>query len=283
MLTMVRGPFILAATLAISAWGAASLLQAHGDIHERIAALNQQIAASGEDPVLYLKRGELHRVHRDWEAALADYLRAAGLAPELTEVHYCLGRMWLEAGHPELAQPALDRFLAVRPSHADALLTRSRVLARLGKPLAAVEDLTQAIEQLDAPAPEYYLERARLLVAKGSQYVEEGLGGVEEGIVRLGPLVTLLAFAVEVEVKRGRYDGALGWFDALPEGIKCRPLWIARRGDILLLADRPTEAKRSYATALSAIEELPMHRRAARSTAHLQAHLRHLLAQLTGE
>src|SRR5688572_33256037 len=46
-------------------------LAAHGDLHERIAALTKQIDDAPTNAELYLKRGELHRAHRDWKLALA--------------------------------------------------------------------------------------------------------------------------------------------------------------------------------------------------------------------
>ena len=53
---------------------------AHAAILDRIAALDDRIARRPEDPALYLQRGELHRLHRDWKAALADYQRARRVA-----------------------------------------------------------------------------------------------------------------------------------------------------------------------------------------------------------
>ena len=250
---------------------------AHADIHERIAALDAQIEAHPNAPELYLKRGELHRLHRDWEAALADYHRAAELDPGLPEVDYFVGRMWLEAARPDLAKSALNRYLTRRPDDAGALVIRSRALARLGEGLAAAEDLTKAIARLEALGPELYLERSRLLVAEGGKHVDEGLRGIDEGIARLGPLVTLIQFAVEVEADRAHHEEALARLDPLPPGVRKQPLWLARRGDLLLAAGRDAEARAAYAAALQAIEALPATRRTVRANAALESRLRSLI------
>ena len=223
---------------------------AHADINVRIAGINARIAADPDDPQLYLRRGELHRAHRAWSAALDDYQYAVRLAPGLPEADYYTGRMWLEAGRPELARPGLDRFLALRPDHADALLTRSRALAGLAEYNAAVTDLTRAIALLDPPAPEHYLERAQLLVARGPDFVDEALRGIDRGTVRLGPLVSLIQFAVEIDAGRGHHDAALARIGSLPRAVRQTPRWQARRGDILLAAGRKPQARTAYVAAL---------------------------------
>ncbi len=172
---------VLAAGL-IAVWiGNPGTALAHADIIERIMALNREIQESSPSAALYLKRGELHRLHRDWPAALADYQRARRIAPDNPNVNYYMGRMRLESGWPDLARSALNRFLAVRPNHADALFIRSRALAQLGKPHPAAADLTKAIALLHRPTPEVYLERAKLQATVGPDSVDEALCGTGRG------------------------------------------------------------------------------------------------------
>ena len=271
------------ATLAMAYMAVPVPALAHADINVRIAGINARIAATPDDPQLYLQRGELHRAHREWSAALDDYQHAARLAPGLPEVDYYTGRMWLEAGRPDLARPGLDRFLAVRPGHADALLTRSRALAKLGEGRAAVVDLTRAIAFLDPPAPEHYLERAQVLVGMSADHVDEALRGIDKGIATLGPLVTLVQFAVEVEAGRRHHDAALARVASLPRALSATPMWLARRADILLAAGRAAEARTAYGNALAAIKALPLARRSVPAISVLESRLHALLANQTGD
>jgi predicted Zn-dependent protease len=274
--------WVLAAGL-IAVWiGAPAMVLAHADILERITALDREIREGPQSAALYLKRGELHRLHRDWPAALADYEQAARLEPQNPAVNYYRGRMWLEAGEPERARPALDRFLAARPDHADALLTRSRALAYLGERLAAAGDLTRAIALLDAPTPEVYLERARLLRAEGPDYTDRALAGLDEGIARLGPMVTLIQFAIELERAHGRYLSALDRLDGLPEGPAGQPAWLRVRGDLLLAAGKREEARAAYAAGLEVIESHPPARRNLRANSELATRLRSSLEETSG-
>ena len=154
-------------------------LAAHGDLHERIAALTKQIDLSPTNAELYLKRGELHRAHRDWKVALADYDRAAQLRPDLDVVDLLRGLTFLASGAPEAAIPALDRFLKRQPEHAEARVARARTLVKLGRHLAGAEDFTRALAQMTAPKPEYYLERAQALVTLGDTRIDEALRGLD--------------------------------------------------------------------------------------------------------
>ncbi len=221
---------------------------------------------------LYLKRGELYRLHRDWRRAAADYERAARLDPRLAAVDFARGRMLFEAGQNRAAKSALDRFLRAEADHAEALTTRARVLVRLGQRAEAAQDFTRALAL--APEPELFVERAAAIAAAGAPHTREALEGLDEGIARYGPLVTLQLPAIELELREGRYDAALARLETVAAQSPRQESWLARRGDILLRAGRAEEARTAYAAALAALEQLPAPRRRTRAVAELEAHVR---------
>ena len=258
---------------------------AHGPIDEQIATLSEQLQQDPQNAVLYLKRGALHSHHRDWNAALADYERAARLDRTLDVVDLARGRTLLAAGGYPQAKSALDRFLAKHPHHGEALATRARVLVKLAQPLAAAEDYTHAIaagEGLDRPEPDYYLERARALAAARGDHVDEELRGLDEGIKRLGPIVTLQLEAINLELARKRYDAALARLGTIAAQSPRKEAWLARRGEILEQAGRVGEARLAYEEAVAAIGSLPPRHRMTRATTGLEAHIRAALARLAG-
>ena len=254
-------------------------LPGHADIHERIKAVSEQIEKQPNDAELYIKRGELHRMHRDWKAALADYQRAVERDPHLDQVKFVRGRMQFEAGRWTAAKTDLDQFLALQPNHREGLLVRARVLAALGKRLEAVKDYTQAIAMLAHPTPEYYLERAKTLEAEGDEYIEWALRGLDEGIAKLGPLVTLQFRAIDLELKRRRYDEALARLDQIARWLSAERR-LQRRGEILELAGRRQEARRAYSEALDHLESLPARRGTSQASRELEEHLRASLERL---
>lgn len=53
------------------------------------------ISDNPDNAELILRRGELHRVHRNWANALADYQRAKDLNNKLVTVELAIGQMYL--------------------------------------------------------------------------------------------------------------------------------------------------------------------------------------------
>ncbi|NOT53338.1 MAG: hypothetical protein HOP18_01915, partial [Deltaproteobacteria bacterium] len=90
-----------------------------------------------------------------------------------------------------------------------ALLIRARTLVKLQQFAAAAVDFTHMIARLSDPTPDPYLERAQALISAGPDHFDEALRGLDEGITRLGPLVTLQLQAIELECSLKRYDSAL--------------------------------------------------------------------------
>src|SRR6185295_15104580 len=168
----------------------APFARAHEGLHEQIVAVTAKIKRDPKNASLYLQRGELHRLHRDWSRAVADYDRAERLQPSLKIVDLARGKMLFESGSLQRAKLTLDRFLRQQPGHYEGLITRARVLAKLGERSDAAQDFTWALSVSSVAEPELYLERARVLAGE-EQRISEALAGLDEGIAKLGPVVTL--------------------------------------------------------------------------------------------
>ena len=251
-----------------------SFAYAHEGLHEQIAAITAKIKRDPKNASLYLQRGELHRLHRDWSRAATDYNRAARLQPGLTIVDLARGKMLFESGRLQRSKLVLDRFLSQQPNHFEGLTTRARVLAKLGSTADAIKDFTGAIAQ--SPEPELYLERAETTVRDGKR-LDEALSGLDEGIKQLGPIVTLQLPAIELELRRQNYEGALSRLDLIAAQSERKETWLVRRGEILRLAGRDEEARAAFNAALVAIESLPPWRRQSKAVTALQVRARSAL------
>lgn len=246
---------------------------AHGDIAEQIFSVSQRIQESPADPELFIKRGNLYRHHRDWQASLADFKFAQKLSPENPEIHFYLGQLWWDSGQLESAQRELDTYLSYHPDSVAGLTLRSRVLAKMEKFSLAVTDISKAIERQTPALPDLFLERKNLVIAQGPEHFEEALHGMEEGIATMGPLVVFLQATMDIEVELHRYDAALKRYRDLPEILQGHPHWIAKRGDILLYAGRKQEAFQNYFRALELIENYPNRKRRVKASLELKGRL----------
>lgn len=234
---------------------------AHGDLHEQIRAVTEQIAKDPKNSELYLKRGELHRAHQEWDDAQADYDHALALNPGLTVIDFTRGRMFLEANWPHSAKICLDRFLRKHTNHVEGFTARARALVKLEKPLDAARDFTTAIRFAPTGRPELYIERSQALASAGDKHYEEALRGLDEGVARLGPLVTIQLHAIDLELKRKQFDAALNRLEKIASQSPRKETWLARRGEILQQAGRREEARAAYEQALKALDSLPPARR----------------------
>src|SRR5688572_24047028 len=271
----IQKKWIALASVAICVSIFPHFVQAHEGLPEQIVAITRKIKRDPKNASLYLQRGELYRLNRNWAQAAADYDHAARLQPGFTIVDLARGKMFYESQRFQRAKSALDRFLNQQPDHFEGLVTRARVLAKTGARLEAARDFTQAIT-LTPLEPELYVERAQVL-GGDERYVGEALQGLDEGIKRLGPLVTLQLAAIDLELRRGSYDAALARLDIVMSQSERKETWLVRRGEILALAGRKDEARSSFQDALTAIDSLPPSRRQTRSMTALQLRIRSAL------
>ncbi|MSU59175.1 MAG: hypothetical protein EXS35_13580 [Pedosphaera sp.] len=252
---------------------------AHGELDLRIAAATAEISKNTNSTLLYLARGELHREHRDWPASTADYDRAAQLDPELATVDFCRARALADAAQLTEAGKMFDRYLARRPTDGNAFLERARLKVRTGENRAAVADFTRGLELVREPQPEFYLERAQILVALGE--TNTALPGLDEGIKKLGPSVTLQVFAIELELTGKKFDSVIARLNTIIAQAARKETWLARRGEIEVLAGRRDDARKSFEAALVAVAQLPMRLQQNPPMLNLKARINAALGSLT--
>jgi tetratricopeptide (TPR) repeat protein len=254
-------------TAALTTWP----VPAHPAIDAQIADVTARLELEPENAELFLRRGELHRIHQDWAAAEADFVRAKKADPKLYVVDFHLGRAKLEAGQAAQAKKTLDRFLARSPDHVECRVARARALVEMGRAEAAVSDYTEALAAIGPegrPIPTYYLERSKALESLGR--LDQAILGLDEGLDRLGQPVTLQLYAIELELLRGRHDAALSRLERIASASPRKETWLVRRGEILERAGRQEEAREAYSGALEAIESLPRTRRWNRAVQQLE-------------
>lgn len=126
----------------------------------------------------------------------------------------------LDDGRPDVAIAAATAALehgAMGALRTTALVTRSRALAATDRFAAALDDFDEAIAGAQQPTPELILKRLELVHQLGShegwthdQTKEVAAAGLEEGLARIGPAVTLVRAAARLgaRVRHGRGAGS---------------------------------------------------------------------------
>jgi tetratricopeptide (TPR) repeat protein len=217
---------------------------------------NTELAKAPEAD-LFIRRGELFRHLQQWTKAEADFIAAARLQPNLTVVDFFRARTLLESGASEKAQPFIDRYVANAPDEPEGRFLRGDVLAALGKHDAGAADYAEGIRRAPSPRPEHFLRRAKFLAAAPAADPAQVLVALDEGIARIGPIISLVDFAITLELDRKNYEGALARIATAMKHAPRRETWLVRQGDVLVKSGRTSEALASYRAALAAIDGLP--------------------------
>ena len=258
---------------------AVSLL-GHGDAHDLIRTVSEQLREHPRDSDLYYQRGELYRRHGDFDLALADYERAARYSTNTPMLDLSRGLLLVDAKWPQTAKVYLDRFLARETNHVVALVTRAKAQLQLQNRDAAVFDYTLAIQASREPRPELFIERAQALITDDGGRLDEAIQGLDEGIRRLGSVITLQLYAIDLELKRRQTNAALGRLDGIIAQSPRKETWQARRGEILQQAGRRQEARAAFITALGELGKLPPARRNVPALQELERRIRSAITNL---
>lgn len=244
-----------------------------------IQQLTEQIKASPNDAMLYLKRAEMQRLIEHWHAAEPDYKRAAELDPKLTIVDLTFGTMWNDVGKPDKALPLLDRYLSREPASADGHAERARTKRMLKQWAAAAADYAAAVEQSAEPAPELFADWADTLCEGGDPM--QALGILDRGLARLGQASSLEMKALDIEQANQRHAAALKRIDAMLDRPGRKDALLLRKAEILVAAEREDEARACVALARKEFNAVPEARRATVAGKELAARIERLDARLS--
>lgn len=271
---MIRRPHPRLIAMALLTLAGHSPASGHGELHDRIAELGTQIGRRPDDATLYFRRAEMRRLHQEWTGAEEDYHKAATLNPQLAAVRLGRATLRLDCGHATEAEKLATDYLREAPGQSDGLLLRARARAAQGRVDAAARDYDDALASLPTATPDVYLERAAMLANASPPRRDAALHGLEEGLRRLGPLLTLQAYAVEIEVANGRLDAALARVENVLTAHPRHLEWLAKKWHLLQSAGRTEPAAAARAATLSALEALPARRRLLPAMAELERRVR---------
>ncbi|MBT8079144.1 MAG: metallophosphoesterase [Gammaproteobacteria bacterium] len=238
------------------------LVYAHEDVKLQLETVGAKIEHSPGDYRLFMRRGRLLGLHGEWAEAASAYRKAQELAPPdaAAFVNLGIGDALDSAGEAQEALPYLSRFLARYPGSSNGWRTKGRVLANLGNTASAVTCLDRAIRFANPPTPELFFERAQLQIDDGAS-TDEVMAGIDEGVATLGPLISLLELAVDLEENRGHFAAVVKRIENMPAALKDRPRWLHRRALALEQQHRYQDALQLNRLALSRIDGLPAGRR----------------------
>jgi tetratricopeptide (TPR) repeat protein len=251
--------FFLVIALLGSAHG--TMASAHPGAEHTLAALSQSIQERPNDQQLYLQRGSAYSNEGQLTAALADFRKAETLGdPVLVAFHQ--GVLHYRMKEFVAARRYFDTFLKRFPGHPPSLEYRARLLRDAGDHKAALADFNAYFSVQPQPNPGDYVSAADLLAGLEGAGTASAIEMLDRGMERLGVIAHLQQRAIDLELQRNNIAGAIDRLGALEPSMGESPDWKVRMGELLLLADRPDDA-RQYLDAAS-VQLLTLRRTTAR-------------------
>jgi len=272
----MSSPRILSGVLSAVLLLSPVFLHAHERLEESIARLTSEIESSPGDGALYLRRAELHRLHRDWKKAAADYDAALEADPTLTQVAVARAQMLLESDRPREALATLAGAIEAQPSAARQV--RARVYLSLDRPGDAARDWEAVLDTATPPDPGIALKCAQAWHQAGEN--ARALDILNQVGDQLGSIPGLQEFALELEVQLGQYQVALTRIDRLTAASPRPETWHARRAVLLEQIGRRAEAAIAWRDARAALDQVPGPRRQTAASLELSNSIDQALTRL---
>lgn len=276
----------LAVLLLVLQCGWAALVMAHDAPDHQLVETSVKIRKQPKDAGLYLHRGRLNLDLEHLRDAEADFRKALQVDPALASAHYFLAETLLKAKQAQAAEAEARAFIAsLNPDESGGLLRGYRLLGKSlalqGRARDAAETFRRAIGYSPRPEPEQYAECARAYSQSGTDGVALALTVLDEGMAKLGPLASLQADAIEMDLQAGRLDEALSRLDRQIAAGQGSEFPLFRKGEILAGAKRTAEAQVAFEQAFAAISARPVLRQSTPALVKLRDDIRQRLAQVT--
>jgi tetratricopeptide (TPR) repeat protein len=242
---------------------------------DKLTELSAEIAKQPANAALLLRRAEIHDQRGDLASALADLDLAAALPRGAQPANVAAGEVLYRQQQFAAALERLELALRIDAGDARALRAKGRVLVALRRMDEAAVVQRRLLVVLPSPEPDDYLELAQSLAAGATRPGKHAaLRVLDQGIARLGPVVSLQGPAMELELELRRWQAALRRVDTLAAASPRKDIWLKRRGEILLQAGRRGPARQAFLAALKALDGLGPELRRTPAIQELAAELR---------
>lgn len=220
------------------------IAMAHPGDEHLVDRLNRQIATDPDSQQALIRRGLLFVRAKKFELAMADFSHAQELG-DATIVFLPLGILYYDAGKFEQAAEQLDRCLERYPDNIIALEMRAKTAREMGLSSLAFKFFKTFLKQSPYANPGHYLAAAEVaLVATADEQAnaDAALSIIDAGIDRLGVTPQLQLFAIDLDLKRKRFDAAIARQQSLAISTGESPQWHLQMATLLIKSGRSIEA-----------------------------------------
>lgn len=228
---------------------------AHPGVADKIHLLSEDIRSAPDDPYLYVQRGLAYSNDNQPELALADITVAEALGSPV-DVAFAHGILLYRAGDFAAARVYFDRYLQAYPEHLATLEYRARLLRDSGEHAAALEDFQHIFVLNDKPDPGHYVSAAKMMMALPEHGVPGALVLLDDRMAQEGVTSQLQRYAIELELQRQNYEGAITRMASLDPALQSSPQWLVEMAQLQNSAGHKAKAREFLQTAETQLEVL---------------------------
>lgn len=240
---------------------------AHGDLHEKIQRLSAQIEADSSNIDLYLQRGQTYFQHEDFEPAIADFKKVLDLDDEIAIAQLYLAQSFAKTGNQLEALEKVNLYLSLQPYNLEGIQTRATIHSIMEMYEEAASDYALVLDLSTTYRPEIFVNAANAELLAHPANIERAISYLESGIDKMGFLITLYTYVIELASKNNRIDYALIKLDEVISQIPRKETWYYQKAELLEIKGDHHKAIDSYNLVLKSIYALPVaHRLSAQVT-----------------
>jgi tetratricopeptide (TPR) repeat protein len=134
---------------------------AHGDLHERISRVSEEIKADCDSAYLYFKRGKLYYQHNNFTSSLKDLKSSQKLGFSSNEQIFLLAKNYYRTNRFILSKKYIKKLLQLQPNNVNALKLLGQVYYSNKKFEKAALTFEKVISFSKETFPENYLDASR--------------------------------------------------------------------------------------------------------------------------
>jgi predicted Zn-dependent protease len=242
----------------------------HGDVHEGIVRLTQEIEGRPEAAGLRLERAGLYMHHGEYENALGDLAQVEAVEPGNDFPQALRGEVLRRMGRLVEARAAQEAFLKKYPQQAQVRWEYCRTLADAKDTASAQRELDALIAAAEHPSPDAVALRLSVTESAGPDGKAAALRWLN-GFLEKHPLPVFHEHALRLETAMGRTADAMARLERMIAAAPRQEVLLLRKAALCRAAGDEAGAVTAARAAQEAMARLPEHVRNTPATAALMA------------
>jgi tetratricopeptide (TPR) repeat protein len=233
-------------------------VSAHGDLHERILEVTQEIKISPDSAFLYFKRGKLYHQHNDFENSLKDLKKSRKLGLRNNEQSFLFAKNYFYLKKYNIGIKYASKILKDQPNNVSAQKIIGKTYFQQKKYKKAALSFEKVILNSKETFPDNYLDASKAWYAlRKENGIERAQSLLIEAIEELGNNIVLYNKLIAYNVDLGDYSSAINFQKKVIDFSHRKERGYLKLAKLQILQKNYTEAIKSIELAKKYYSDLP--------------------------